>query len=168
MRGLRVLATGGSIEGREMLAAQHVEVFDHSSAGYEKLILERTDGRGVDLIVEMLANVNLGRDLTLLSRGGRAVVVGSRGPVEINPRDAMAREADIRGVFLTGMSKADLAEAWAALQAGLEAHAIAPVIAEVFPLAEAPRAHEAVMTGKHRGKIVLHCSDLQGVSLGSV
>lgn len=54
---------------------------------------------GVDLIVEMLANRNLGSDLTVLNRGGTVAVVGSRGEVNINPRDLMQREAQVVGVM---------------------------------------------------------------------
>jgi NADPH:quinone reductase len=160
MFGLRVFATGGTDAGRKMIETQGGEPFDHSSSDYHEQILARTDGRGVDLIVEMLANVNLGRDLPLLARGGRVAVVGSRGTVEINPRDAMAREADIRGVFMGGATVAESAEAWAAIDAGLRSGALAPMVAEEIPLAEASRAHEAVMASGHRGKIVLRCADL--------
>ena len=158
MRGLRVLATGGSEAGRTLLQAQGAEPFDHNAMGYTDEILEKTGGKGVDLIVEMLANVNLGRDLTLLGRGGRVAVVGSRGPVEINPRDTMVREADIRGVFLGGSTPAESAEAWATIEAGLRSGALVPLVGEEVPLAEAPRAHEAVMGATHHGKIVLRCA----------
>jgi NADPH2:quinone reductase len=160
MFGLRVFATGGTAAGREMIETQGGEPFDHSSPDYHEQILARAGGRGVDLIVEMLANVNLGRDLTLLARGGRVAVVGSRGTVEINPRDTMAREADIRGVFMGGATAAEAAEAWAAIDAGLLSGALAPIVAEEIPLADAFRAHEAVMASGHRGKIVLRCADL--------
>jgi NADPH2:quinone reductase len=159
MRGLRVLATGGSESGRAQLLAQGAEPFDHTAEGYPEAILAATGGRGVDLIIEMLANVNLGRDLTLLARGGRVAVVGSRGPVEINARDAMAREADIRGVFLHGATPAEFAEMWAALGAGLQNRTLDPIVGEEIPLAEAPRAHEVVMGTSHRGKVVLRCGE---------
>jgi NADPH2:quinone reductase len=155
MFGLRVLATGGSDAGRQMLATQGAEVFDHTSATLPEDIAKKTGG--VNLIVEMLANANLARDLTMLAKGGRVAVVGSRGPVEINPRDAMMREADIRGVMLFSATPAESAEAWAAIDAGLESGALAPLIGEEIPLAEAPRAHAAVMGRGHVGKVVLAC-----------
>jgi len=70
-------------------------VLDHQKAGYLEELLRLTGGQGVDGVLEMLANVNLGKDLTVLAQGGRVVVIGSRGTVEINPRDAMARDAAI-------------------------------------------------------------------------
>ena len=75
-------------------------MLNHSSDGYLDELMKLTEGRGVDVIVEMLANKNLAKDLTVLAKKGRVAVIGSRGAIEINPRDAMAREADIRGVTL--------------------------------------------------------------------
>lgn len=155
MLDLRVLATGGSETGRALLAKHGAEVFDHTSPAHFDEIFQATNG--VNLIVEMLANVNLGRDLTILAPGGRVTVVGSRGPVEINPRDVMAREADIRGVFNTRATPAERDETWMALHAGLETGALSPWIAAEIPLAEAPRAHAEVMAHGHTGKIVLAC-----------
>lgn len=154
--GLTILATGGSAAGRALLqrdGAHHI--FDHHAADYTGRILSATAGRGADLILEMLANVNLGHDLPLLAPGGRILVVGSRGPVEINPRDLMGRNADIRGVMLFGAAPAVLAHAHRALVAGLESGALRPVIAREFPLAEAAQAHTAIMQSGATGKLVL-------------
>ncbi|HEV7403640.1 MAG TPA: NADPH:quinone reductase [Chthoniobacteraceae bacterium] len=154
--GLTVFATGGSEAGRVFLRAQGAdEVFDHSDSGYRQAVLDRTSGRGVDLILEMLANVNLAHDLKLLAIHGRVVVIGNRGTIEIDPREAMAREADIRGVMLGHATPAEFAEAHEAIRRGLENRTLAPVIARELPLAEAPAAHEAVMASGPPGKIVL-------------
>ena len=154
--GLIVFATGGTDSGRELVRAQGADaVFDHHAADSAAQILVASGGLGVNLIVEMLANVNLGKDLPLLAPDGRVVVVGSRGPVEINPRDLMARNADIRGLILFGAPPAILAGIHSALREGLENGALRPVIAREFPLAEAPQAHAAVMSPGASGKIVL-------------
>lgn len=154
--GLRVLATGGSDEGRAELLTQGVEAaFDHHRAGYEEEILKHTGGRGVDVIIEMLANANLGRDLTMVAKNGRVAVIGSRGPVEINPRDAMAREADIRGVMLFAATAQELAEIHAALGEGLRRGELRPVLGAQFSLAQAAQAHETVMQGGAKGKVVI-------------
>jgi NADPH:quinone reductase len=154
--GLKVIGTGGTEKGRTLVSengAHHV--VDHRAADYEKQIMAITDGRGVDLIMEMLANVNLAKDLTILATHGRVVVIGNRGTIEINPRDAMSREADIRGMTLFGASESDLAEIHAAISAGLENGSLRPVVGREFPLAEASRAHQAVMETGAFGKIVL-------------
>jgi NADPH2:quinone reductase len=102
----------------------------------------------------MLANVNLDKDLKMLAKRGRVVVIGSRGRVEIDARDTMARDADIRGMSLNNADDAELARIHAALVAGLENGTLRPVVAQQLPLSEAAKAHDAVMR-PHLGKIVL-------------
>jgi NADPH2:quinone reductase len=155
-RGLRVLGTAGSNEGLKLTRDQGAhEAFDHRASERFEQIMKATGGRGVDVILEMLANMNLGKDLTLLAKGGRVVVIGSRGNVEINPRDTMQREADVRGMILPNTPPAELASIHAALVAGLENGSLRPVIGKEFPMAEAARAHRAVMEPGSFGKIVL-------------
>ena len=155
-RGLRVFGTAGSDEGRTLAREQGAhEVFDHRAPDHFEHIMNATSGRGVDLIVELLANVNLGKDLTILAKRGRVVVIGSRGRVEINPRDTMQRDADIRGMVMPNTPPAELASIHAALVTGLENGTLRPVIGKEFPLGEAAEAHRAVMEPGSFGKIVL-------------
>ena len=154
--GFTVIGTGGSEAGRKMVAelgAHHV--LDHTSSDYLQKLMDLTGGRGVDMILEMLANVNLGKDLTVLAKNGRVIVIGNRGEATINARDAMGRDADIRGMTIMNATDQELAGIHAALVAGLETTAIKPVIGRKFPLAEAAQAHEALMQPGHLGKIVL-------------
>ncbi|HZR45882.1 MAG TPA: NADPH:quinone reductase [Candidatus Manganitrophaceae bacterium] len=154
--GMKVIGTGGSSKGRELVSEQGAHhLLDHRVPGYLKDALALTGGRGVDVILEMLANANLGEDLNVLAEGGRVVVVGSRGTVEINPRDAMSRDASIFGMILFNAPPEALARIHAALVAGLENGTLRPVIGKTFPLAEAARAHQAVMEPGACGKIVL-------------
>jgi len=154
--GLRVIGTGGTPEGRARIVAQGAaHALDHGSPTFAEDLLALTDGAGVDVILEMLANVNLGNDLALLARGGRVAVIGSRGTVEINPRDAMAREAAVLGVLLFGATPAESREIHAALGAGLANGTLNPVVGREFPLDAAPAAHEAVLAPGAHGKIVL-------------
>ena len=131
------------------------EVFDHRAPDHFEHIMKATSGRGVDVIVELVANVNLGKDLTILAKGGRVVIIGSRGCVEINPRDTMQRDADVRGMILPNTPPAELASIHAALVAGLENGTLRPVIGKEFSLADAAQAHGAVMEPGALGKIVL-------------
>jgi len=155
--GLTVIGTAGSERGMQLVQAEGAHhVLNHSSDGYVLVLTQLTDGRGVDLILEMLANKNLGKDLTVLAKKGRVVVIGSRGPIEINPRDAMSRDADIRGTTLLNTTEHEYAEMHAALLAGLENGTLRPIIGQKIPLSEASRAHIEVMkpSGAY-GKIVL-------------
>jgi NADPH2:quinone reductase len=154
--GLRVIGTGGTDRGRQLVAqngAHHV--LDHTAPTYLEDLMKLTEGRGVDVVVEMLANVNLDMDLNVLAKHGRVVVVGSRGRIEIDPRGTMKNDADVRGMTLFNASEEDLKEIHAALVAGLGNGTLRPVVGKELPLSEAPRAHEAVMERGAYGKIVL-------------
>jgi len=155
--GLRVIGTSGTDRGRELVRAQGAHyVLDHSQAGHLEEVMRITAGEGVNIILEMLANANLGDDLTVLSKFGRVIVVGSRGPVQIVPRETMRRDADIRGMTLFNASPHELRAIHAALVAGLENGTLRPVVGRRFALAEAAQAHEAVMVPSGAwGKIVL-------------
>ena len=154
--GMTVIGTGGSEEGRALIAEQGAHhVLDHGAVDYLDRLMELTSGRGVDVILEMLANRNLGKDLTVLARSGRVVVIGSRGPVEINPRDAMGRDASILGLVLFNASVEELAAIHAGIYAGLDNGSLRPVVGQEVPLAAAAQAHRRVLEPGARGKIVL-------------
>ena len=132
-------------------------VFDHSKAGYQDEILEATGNRGVDIILEMLANVNLSHDTKLLANNGRVIVIGNRGEVTINPRELMGRRASIRGFTLWGITPTEEADIHAGIFAGLENGTLRPVIGKELPLADASRAHKEILEPGSAGKIVLIC-----------
>ena len=154
--GLRVFGTAGTAEGIALVlrVGAHA-VFDHRSEGHMEEAVAATGDRGFDVILEMLSNVNLARDLKTLAMGGRVVVIGSRGTVEIDPRDTMARDSSIVGMSLFNMPDADRAVVHAALVAALESGTLRPVIGRELPLSAAPESHDAVMAPGAKGKIVL-------------
>ena len=155
-RGMTVIGTAGTDRGRRIVLEQGAHhVLDHTAPGYLDELLRLTGGKGVDVVLEMLANVNLQKDLGIVAMHGRIVVIGNRGTIEINPRSAMNKNAVIIGVALFHASPAQLAAIHAALVEGLRNGTLRPVIAQEIPLAQAPRAHEAVMANGHHGKIVL-------------
>jgi len=154
--GMRVIGTAGTEEGMSLVLAQGAHhVLNHRSAGYLDRLSELTCGRGVDVILEMLANVNLDLDLVALATGGRVVVIGSRGRVEIDPRTAMGKDAAILGMSLYNAGEKELAGIHAALGAGLENGTLRPVVSRELPLAAAATAHHAVLEASTFGKIVL-------------
>lgn len=155
-RGLTVLGTAGTERGRRMVLEQGAHhVLDHTAPGYLDEVVALTGGRGPDVILEMLANANLQKDLGILAMRGRIVVIGNRGTVEINARLAMNKDAAILGMALYHATPAQLVGIHAALVEGLGNGTLRPVIGQQLPLAQAPRAHEAVMEPGHHGKIVL-------------
>ena len=154
--GMTVIGTASSEQGQRLVTEQGAHhVLNHHESGYLENVVALTHGRGVDAILEMLANVNLGKDLGILAQGGRVVVIGNRGTIEINPRDAMSRDASILGMILMNASEQELSSIHAALVAGLENGTLRPIVGQEIPLSEAPRAHEAVMKSGAYGKIVL-------------
>lgn len=154
--GLKVFGTAGTEEGRRLVLAQGAQhALDHHAPDYLSRLMALSGGRGVDIILEMLANVNLGKDLDALAKGGRVVVVGSRGPVEINPRALMMRDGSIHGMTLFNITAPELEEIHAAISAGLIAGTLNPIVGRELALADAARAHEAVLEPGAYGKIVL-------------
>ncbi len=154
--GLHVIGTAGSDRGRKLAETEGAhQVLDHNAPDHFEKALALTGGRGFDVILEMLANVNLGKDLTILAPRGRVVVIGSRGSVEINPRDAMTRDGSILTMSLWNATPQDLAAIHAALVAGLENRTLRPMIRHEIPLSDAARAHEVIMEPGSYGKIVL-------------
>jgi NADPH2:quinone reductase len=154
--GLTVVGTGGTDEGRRLVREQGAHhVLDHGAPDYLDGLMKLTGGKGVELILEMLANVNLDKDLTVLAKNGRVVVVGSRGRIEIDPRQTMMRDADVRGMTIMNATDEDLRGIHAHLIAGLENGTLRPVIGREMPLADAAGAHAKVLQAGAYGKIVL-------------
>jgi len=154
--GMTVIGTAGTEQGRHLAAEQGAHhVLDHRSPDHFGEVLELTDHRGVDVIVELLANINLGRDLGILATGGRVVVIGSRGTVEIDPRNAIGREATILGMLIFNATEWETTSIHAAIGAGLENGTLRPVIGKQMPLAEASLAHRTIIEATAFGKIIL-------------
>src|SRR5438093_1535329 len=146
----------GTDRGRKLVqehGAQHV--LDHSAPDYLKKLMEVTGNRGADVILEMLANVNLQKDIDVVARFGRIVIIGNRGAIEINPRGTMGKDAAIFGLALWNAAPEEMASIHAGLGAGLANGTLRPVVGQELPLKEAARAHEAVLKSGAYGKIVL-------------
>lgn len=155
-KGLQVIGTAGTQKGIDLLNQQGVvAAFNHNEENYLSDINELTSERGINVILEMLANVNLANDLKLLSKFGRVIVIGSRGSVEIDPRDTMGRNATIMGMSLFNTSQQELTQIHAAIYAGLSDGRYKPVIHSSLPLADAPKSHELVLEAGVNGKIIL-------------
>lgn len=154
--GLRVIGTGSTQAGRALVQAQGAEiVLDHHSPNYRDHLLAATADRGVNVILEMLANVNLGHDLPLLAFGGRVVIIGSRGTVEINPRDIMAKESTLAAVNLFSTPPERLHHIQTQLSPGFRDGTLSPIVAQAHPLAEAAAVHGKILEPGALGNQVL-------------
>jgi NADPH2:quinone reductase len=154
--GLKVIGTASSDEGKQLVKDQGADiVFDHSDDDHLSAIHEHTEGKGVNIIVEMLANENLERDFEALAMFGRIVVVGNRGSLQFTPRQAMTKEATIFGMSLFNAPKEKLDQIRTAIFTGLSQGFLKPPVSRTFSLEDAPAAHHAVIKDKANGKIVL-------------
>ena len=154
--GMTVIGTAGSERGRTLVkehGARHV--LDHTAPDYLQKLMALTEGRGADVILEMLANVNLQKDLDVVARFGRIIVIGNRGAIEINARGTMTKDAAILGLALPNATPEEIASIHAALVAGLANGTLKPVVGQELALTDAARAHEAVLAPGAYGKIVL-------------
>jgi NADPH2:quinone reductase len=154
--GATVIGTASTPDGLNAVRGQGAQhVLNHREPGYLDTLKDLTAGRGPDVILENLANINLDNDLTALAFGGRIVVVGNRGRIEIDPRKAMSKDAAIVGMALWNTTPADWTRAYRAIEAGLASGTLTPLVAVELPLAEAARAHERILEPGAKGKIVL-------------
>ena len=154
--GMTVIGTAGTDKGRTLVKENGAHyVFDHTAADHAEQVKKISENRGADVILEMLANKNLAQDLAMVAVHGRIVVIGNRGTIEINPRDAMARDASILGMVILNVSEKEQTAIHAALVAALEVGVARPVVSKELPLADAARAHEEIMKPGSYGKIVL-------------
>lgn len=154
--GLTVIGTAGTDKGRKLVAengAHHV--LDHHAPDYLQQVVRLTNDNGVEIVLEMVAHLNLGKVLSVVAKFGRVIVVGSRAEVQINPRDTMSRDVDIRGMSVMNGTPKILKGIHQALVEGLANRTLRPVVGKELPLAEAAKAHELVLAPGSYGKIVL-------------
>jgi NADPH2:quinone reductase len=126
-------------------------VLNHNEEGY----LDKIDG--VDLVIEMLANVNLEKDLEVLNNRGRVMIIGNRGSLDFNPRLTMAKEADIRGIAIWNATQAERAESLDAIEEYLAKNSLKPEIGPIYPLEKASQAQHDIIHEVSKGKILLKC-----------
>jgi len=154
--GIKAIGTGSQPNGREMILRLGASAaFNHRDTNYMAEIKAFTGGRGVDLVIEMLANVNLEADIGILARGGRVMVVGNRGTITINPRGLMVCEGDVRGVAMAKSTPEDHKLCHSAIAPGLSSGALVPQVAEEIPLVDAPQAHVSIMSSGRSGNLVM-------------
>lgn len=154
--GLNVIGSGGTAKGLELIIKEGADhAVDHTRKGYLDEVKRLTGGKGPELILEMLANVNLAADMDLAAKYGRIIVIGNRGEITINPRIAMMKELDIRGIALWNAIREQVEPMMKDILAGVATGALRPIIGREMPLAEAAAAHVAVLEPGAYGKIVL-------------
>lgn len=154
--GMIVFATAGTPKGLDLINKEGAHAaFDHKKPGYTDEIVKATGGRGVDVILEMLANVNMVSDLQMLAMNGRLIIIGNRGEITINPRLFMLKRGTAKGFTLWAATPAELTECYAAINAGLQNGVLRPIVGKELPLKDAAEAHVDVLAPGAHGKIAL-------------
>lgn len=154
--GMTVIGTAGTDKGLALVKKEGAHfAFNHTKPDNAEEILKATGGRGVDVILEMAAHINLATDLKLLAQNGRVIVIGNRGEITINPRELMARRGVARGFTLWAATEQETKEIHAGIAAGLENGTLRPIVGKELPLKDASQAHVDILAPGAHGKIVL-------------
>lgn len=154
--GARVLATVGDDAGAELVLELGAEAIDRKHEDVAARVKQLTEGRGVDVIVEVATSDNLAADVGLVAKGGRIVCIGqgrtAEAAVPVGP--AIGVGATVLFANLGNAGRAGVARLMGEIATLVEQGKVAAVIGEELPLADARRAHE-LLQGPHLGKIVL-------------
>jgi NADPH:quinone reductase len=160
--GHRVFATAGSAEKCAACVALGAErAINYKVEDFVEVVKAATSGRGVDVVLDMVAGDYLQREINALADDGRIVIIAFLGGVKsiIDVGQVMRRRLTITGStlrprdaqFKAGVAAALKQNIWPLIESG----AIKPVIHAMFPLDEAAHAHSLMESGQHIGKIVL-------------
>ena len=155
--GLTVIGTASTPEGQELAkkAGAHF-IFNHYEEGYLEKVKETAGERGIDVILESIADKNLKKDIGLVRNKGRIIVVGGVTDIAINPLDVFVHEIVMKGVMIYQITDEEIFETRQALYAGAKAGWLNPYIWKEFPLKKAADAHILLKSGSGaRGKIIL-------------
>jgi putative PIG3 family NAD(P)H quinone oxidoreductase len=160
--GITAFATAGSEHKCAVVRHLGAEAINYHHENFALAVLSKTDGHGVDVILDIMGGSYFERNLAALARDGRLVVIGFLGGTRADEVDLQAlvlKRATVTGSTMRARSAAEKAEIAADLRTRvwpvLAAGRCLPMIHEVFPLARAADAHRLMESGEHIGKIVL-------------
>lgn len=134
---------------------------NYKDSDWEKTVGELTGGRGVDVVLDMVAGPYMQKNMNVLGRDGRYVIIAFlQGPkAELNMRQVLGKRLTITGSTLRPQTTAEKAAIATDLASHvlplLESGKVRPIIDSTFPLADAAKAHVLMESSKHMGKIVL-------------
>lgn len=154
--GAIVIGTSSTDKGRVKILELGADyAIPHIKPDETEEIMQLTDNKGPDVIIEFLADVNLETDSKIISNYGRIVIVGSRGTVEFTPRNLMTNDATITGMAFTYPESKDMVEMHHGITALVQSGFLKPVIGQVFSLEEATQAHKHLMNSSGDGRTIL-------------
>nr|MDT0661815.1 NAD(P)H-quinone oxidoreductase [Micromonospora sp. DSM 115978] len=159
--GATVIATARSVKHGSLRELGAAHVIDYTDTDFVAAVRELTDGRGADVILDIMGGSYLGRNVATLATNGRLVVIGLQGgrKAELDLSALMAKRASIVATTLRARPAAEKAaiargvreEIWPLVESG----AILAVIDRRIPMALAGEAHRVVESSDHLGKVLL-------------
>ena len=159
--GAKVLATARPSKHERLRELGAAGVIDYSSEDFVELTRLATDGRGADVILDIMGGSYLGRNVSALATDGRIVIIGMQGgrKGELDVSALMAKRGSVAATTLRARSvegKSAIVrgvrdEVWPLVESG----AVGPIIDRRLPLAQAAEAHRIVESSDHLGKVLL-------------
>lgn len=161
LHGIRVLATASGPEKCEACSALGAEAIDYQRENFRDRVMSLTDGKGVDVILDIIGGPYLTRHLEILAPGGRLVIIAVQGgpKAEINLLPIMLKRLTVTGSTLRPRSLAEKAHLASTIRERIwpwvNSGKLRPVIDSIFGLEDAAKAHQRMESSQHIGKIVL-------------
>jgi NADPH2:quinone reductase len=159
--GARVIATAGSADKCATCVRLGAEAINYRDQDFVEEVMKLTDGRGIDVILDMVGGDYIQRNISIAAPDGRIVSIAFlRGPkAEVNFMPVMAKRLTLTGSTLRPRSNEEKAALARAIEANvwplIETGRMKPIIDTTFPLADAAKAHALMESSSHIGKIVL-------------
>jgi len=159
--GIKAISTVGQDDKVNVLS-HYGKIINYKKADFEKEVLSLTKGKGVDVILDIVGAPYFNKNLTLLKKDGRLVIIGYMGGQVVERFDLqqlMLKRATITGSTMRGRSAKEkyiiakelVAKVWPLIESG----ECKPMIYQVFDFNDVKKAHEALDKGDHIGKVVL-------------
>ncbi|MFC4066895.1 NAD(P)H-quinone oxidoreductase [Actinoplanes subglobosus] len=159
--GATVLVTARQAKHERLRTLGADLAIDYQTDDFVRSVLNHTDGRGADVVLDIIGAKYLARNVDVLAPEGRITVIGMQGgrTAELDLGKLMAKRGRVSSTSLRARPAADKArivagvrdQVWPLVAAGL----VKPVVHSTFPLSEAAAAHELMESGDHFGKILL-------------
>ena len=161
LHGIRVLATAGGPEKCEACSALGAEAIDYQRENFRDRVMSLTDGKGVDVILDIIGGPYLTRHLEILAPEGRLVIIAVQGgpKAELNLLPIMLKRLTVTGSTLRPRGLAEKAHLASTIRERIwpwvNSGKLRPVIDSIFGLEDAAKAHQRMESSQHIGKIVL-------------
>ncbi|RQX12232.1 NADPH:quinone oxidoreductase [Micromonospora ureilytica] len=159
--GVTVLTTAREAKHARLRELGAAHMIDYREQDFVEEVRRVTDGRGVDVVLDIMGGSYLGRNVSALANGGRLVVIGMQGgrKAELDLGALLAKRASLTATSLRSRPLAEKAEivqgvrdeVWPLVEAGR----IRPIVDQRLPMTEAAEAHRRVESHDHFGKVLL-------------